>query len=305
MTADITIITHSGRFHADDVFAVATLELLLEGTDASVWKGRPIKIIRTRDEEIIARGDFVVDVGSVYDEEHNRFDHHQIGGAGGRPNGIPYASFGLVWKKFGAQITGSDDRARAIDALVVQPIDATDNGIDVTKPVYPNITDYTIQNIIQSFIPTWKEKDTDIDKEFLSLVSLIKTILRREIKRSQDSYEAGIEVEKIYNNTEDKRVIVLSDRYAYIEALQKYPEPLFVIFPNIDNDTWHVKALRNDERSFATRKDMPATWAGKRDKELADITGVSDAIFCHNKLFLAVAKTREGALALAKKAINA
>lgn len=36
----------------------------------------------------------VVDIGGVYDLETNHFDHHQIGGAGKRENGIPYAAIG-------------------------------------------------------------------------------------------------------------------------------------------------------------------------------------------------------------------
>ena len=73
-----TLITHNGSFHTDDIFACATLSLMLEK------KGEKFEIIRTRDEEIIKTGDYVFDVGGVYDEEGNRFDHHQKGGAGVR-----------------------------------------------------------------------------------------------------------------------------------------------------------------------------------------------------------------------------
>ena len=85
------IVTHNSTFHADDVFAVATL-LIIE-PDAEV--------IRTRDENIISSADYVVDVGQIYDKDKKRFDHHQLGGAGKRDDGIEYASFGLVWKEYG------------------------------------------------------------------------------------------------------------------------------------------------------------------------------------------------------------
>src|SRR5690606_7569866 len=90
-----TIVTHNGSFHADDIFACATLTLHLE------QQGKGYKIIRTRDESRIDSADFVVDVGGIYDEKTNRFDHHQPGGAGSRDNGVPYAAFGLVWKHYG------------------------------------------------------------------------------------------------------------------------------------------------------------------------------------------------------------
>ena len=49
--------------------------------------------------------------------------------------------------------------------------------------------------------------------------------------------------------------------------------------------------------------DLPESWAGKDGEELQKITGVPDAIFCHNKRFMASAGSREGAIALAQKAI--
>lgn len=70
----LKIITHSGKFHADEVFATAVLEILL-GKDK-------VEIIRSRDNSVIDSGDYVVDVGGVYDPKTNRFDHHQEERAG-------------------------------------------------------------------------------------------------------------------------------------------------------------------------------------------------------------------------------
>ena len=49
------IATHSGSFHADDVFGVAVLAALSPDH----------RIVRTRDPQEIAPADFVVDVGGV------------------------------------------------------------------------------------------------------------------------------------------------------------------------------------------------------------------------------------------------
>jgi uncharacterized UPF0160 family protein len=57
--------------------------------------------------------------------------------------------------------------------------------------------------------------------------------------------------------------------------------------------------------TFDLRKSFPESWAGKVDGELAKASGVPDAVFCHNKRFIAVAKSRDGALALVKKALEA
>ena len=85
-----TIVTHSGRFHADDLFATA---IMLEYLDGEA------EVIRSVDPKVIEKADYVLDIGRVYDPSKNRFDHHQ-GTAGARSNGISYASAGLVWKHF-------------------------------------------------------------------------------------------------------------------------------------------------------------------------------------------------------------
>ena len=119
------IVTHDSGFHSDDVFAVATVLLVLEK------KGEEGIIVRSRDEDVISKADFVVDVGRIYNEENEKFDHHQIGGAGVRENSIPYASFGLVWKKYGEVLCGDSDVQKIMDKSLVQFIDALDNGINL------------------------------------------------------------------------------------------------------------------------------------------------------------------------------
>ena len=89
------IVTHSGSFHQDELFAVAALLFIFPDAE----------VIRTRDDAVIKSADIAVDVGGIDDPNKERFDHHQEGGAGKRANGIPYASFGLVWKKYGEIIT--------------------------------------------------------------------------------------------------------------------------------------------------------------------------------------------------------
>jgi uncharacterized UPF0160 family protein len=54
-----------------------------------------------------------------------------------------------------------------------------------------------------------------------------------------------------------------------------------------------------------TRADLPEAWAGLRDAELAAVTGVPDAGFCHNGRFIAAAKSFEGVRAMAKLALQA
>jgi len=67
-----------------------------------------------------------------------------------------------------------------------------------------------------------------------------------------------------------------------------------------------VRTVRLHHESFKARKDFPKAWAGKNGEEFARVTGVPDAIFCHNSgTYIVVAGSKEGALALAKLAVDA
>jgi uncharacterized UPF0160 family protein len=153
------------------------------------------------------------------------------------------------------------------------------------------------------FSPTWKEDDMDLDKKFMELVSYAKAIIKRKIISVQDEIEGAKLVLEIYNKTEDKRLIVVDERYPWEETLSNFPEPLFAVYKNRDNN-WSLKCVRSDLLSYDRRKDLPKNWAGKRDEELEKETGVPGSVFCHNNLFLAVAKTKEGILKLAEIALN-
>ncbi len=289
-----TLVTHNSRFHADDVFAAATLTILFP--DA--------RILRSRERSVLDSGDIVFDVGDVYDPTTLRFDHHQEGGAGKRDNNIPYAAFGLVWKEFGEKICGSKDIAEAIDKKVVQAIDAMDNGLDLYDPRIPGLFPYTFQTITFSCGPTWKEDPAETDQNFLKLVEFARMILQREIVQARDGLEAVTYVEKAYEDASDKRIIVLDDNYPWQTYLLTKIEPLYVLRKDIQSTNWKVEAVPAKTMSYELRKEMPKSWAGKRDGEFVKVSGVPDAVFCHNNLFLAVAKSKEGALRLAQIAVE-
>jgi uncharacterized UPF0160 family protein len=296
----LKLITHDGSFHTDDIFSAAALSIYLE------QKGEAFEIIRTRDPEVVGSGDYVFDVGGVYDEGKNRFDHHQIGGAGKRPGEgeVEYASFGLVWRKFGVEICGDERAAQILDQKLVLPIDAWDNGYDLVTNKYSGVSPYFLQHIFGSMEPTWAEGDKDMDSVFPKCVALAREILTREIINARDALLAEENVVRAYKNAKDKRIIILGKNYPYEYVLKNFPEPLFVVYPRSTNNYWGVKAIRQDPKTFNSRRDLPASWAGLRAEELAKVSGVSDAVFCHKGLFMAVAKTKEGAIKLAELALG-
>lgn len=286
------VITHDGVFHADDVFATAALSLLLNGR---------MEVVRTRDQDQINEGDFVFDVGGEYDPALNRFDHHQPGGAGMRDNGIPYAAFGLVWKKYGETICGSKEVAEQIDMHLVQAIDAVDNGIDLATPTGV-LLPFTVQNLFYAFRPSWKENPEVVDIGFTEAVEIAIKVLERKIIKTRDFLEGKKGVLDAYQTQENRQILVLDERYPWEEVLLEFPEPLFVVAPRVDGK-WKAEAVFVRLGSFERRKYFPELWGGKKDQELAAISGVPDAVFCHNARFLVVALSREGALELARKAL--
>lgn len=292
------LVTHSGGFHADDLFACATLVLWCEKNK------QPFKIIRTRDEEKIKKASIVFDVGGIYNPETNHFDHHQVGGALERENNIEYSSFGLVWKKFGEEICGSKESAKMVDDKLVTPIDAGDNGFELIEKKH-KIFPYLVQDALSIFLPTSLER-MDNDKQFGKALIWAKEILKREIKKSNDQIKITKIIQSFYKNSTDKRLVVIEEpnvsRYEIWEALRDFSEPLFIVYKNKE---WRIIAMRTDINSFGNRKDFPKSWAGLRDKEFQKISGVKDAVFCHKNLFLVGAKTKEGAIKLAEKALLA
>jgi len=288
------LVTHNSGFHADDVFATATLFLLLGENNCKVY--------RTRDIDIIKKGDFVYDIGGIYDSSKNKFDHHQKDFSEKRENGITYSSFGLVWKKFGKKVCGSQKIADEIERKIVMPVDAMDNGLKIYENIYKDIHPYLFYDMVYVFNPTWLDDENGSNKLFLGTVRIEKKILEREIIKLKQIEEAEKEINKIYKNSEDKRVIILDKNYPYETIINKYPEPLFIIIPK--KDRWNIKTVKDDIYSFESRAYFPESWAGKRDEQLEKETGVKGALFCHNARFFASAKTKEAAIALVKLSLS-
>ncbi|PIQ92766.1 MAG: metal-dependent hydrolase [Parcubacteria group bacterium CG11_big_fil_rev_8_21_14_0_20_39_22] len=291
----VKVATHNGKFHPDDVCAVAVLSIFHNGN---------IEVLRTRDSKIVVNADMVVDVGGIYDTGSGRFDHHQQGGAGVRENGIPYASFGLVWKEYGPKLCDANmEVVNKIDEEIVGPIDANDNGIDNPCVETGGLTPLSFGGAISLFNSIWKEKDGAQDSNFLKAVDFAKSVIERAIEKGKAGSEASTLVKDAYQTSSDKRIIELDARYPWKEALSEYPEPLFVILPDELNNNWRAIAVPKEPHSFACRKPFPQSWAGKSDEELQKETGVEDATFCHNGRFIVVAKSKEGVISLVKKAI--
>ena len=103
--------THNGTFHCDEALAV----FLLRKTKAYNGAGDMIiglfrrfthttltltELVRSRNPSILEKCDIVVDVGAVYDERIQRFDHHQreFSETFGHGFSTKLSSAGLIYK---------------------------------------------------------------------------------------------------------------------------------------------------------------------------------------------------------------
>jgi len=286
---DKTIVTHNGNFHADDVFSVALFKSLLPS----------FELIRTRDPELIARADIVIDVGLEYDPQRDRFDHHQRGGAGERENGIPYSSFGLIWQKYGVELCqGSQELADAVDAGLVSTIDAIDCGH--VEGVQEGIS---LSHTIGMFNPTWQE-DTHFDAAFDEAVEFAARVLARFIAAASGGISAKAIVAKAIEDAADPRVIVLEQYTPWKRTVRTMSEEaLYVLYPSQTGE-WRIQTVPVEHGSFENRKPLPAAWAGLSGAELQAVTGIDDAMFCHNGLFIAGAQSFEGTMKMATMALQ-
>jgi uncharacterized UPF0160 family protein len=287
---DITIATHNGNFHADDVFAIAALKNIYPS----------FNLVRTRDLALMAKADIVLDVGGVYDADAGRFDHHQRGGAGARENGIPFSSFGLIWQKYGLQICdGNQDVANSVDRGLVSTIDAIDCGY--VKGVSEGIS---LSQTISMFNPTWQEEG-DFDTCFNEAVEFASRVLTRFIASASGGINAKAIVAKAVESAKDPRVIVLEQYTPWKRTVHASSiDALYVIYPS-NSGQWRIQTVPVELGSFEDRKSLPKAWAGLSDKALQDVTGLDDAMFCHNGLFIAGAESLESTMKMAAMALEA
>ncbi|MFA6427237.1 MAG: MYG1 family protein [Candidatus Magasanikbacteria bacterium] len=321
MTQFTNAVTHSGDMHPDDVMAGGFLKETNPG----------IRFVRTRDKTVLeaAMSDddtVVYDVGFVYDESRNCYDHHQRQNAPNpRPNGVPFSSFGLLWQRFGLSYCerlvakyGKDiDPAQLhelIDHELVQGIDVIDTGA-VDNP---------------RFQPKVGEVSVEVKTFALALFELAPQPLLFEIPPYDEAYNQATDIAAVFLNrfaeaclaklcgrqllvtgrrVEECVVVspkVIPDWSDVVSA--EFPETLYYLEPDTNDQTgkaymlWQVPV---EPRGFVGRKSLPESWAGKRGTDLVAVTGIEGSGFCHVGCFVGGGETLEATLAMAKAAIAA
>ncbi|WP_243368969.1 MYG1 family protein [Microvirga solisilvae] len=290
------VVTHSGTFHADDVFASAVLRAALGD----------FEFIRTRDTALIASADIVFDVGGVYDPARKRYDHH-MRDLPRREDGTPYSSVGLIWRDYGrgalAQfVPGIETSAldavwQDIDAGIILAIDMADNGVSTASPGHLGL-------LVEAFNPTWDSAQT-YDEAFAEAVTLARGILERASRQAYSEAKAMASVLAAAKEAEDRRILVLDQKLPWEKAVFDggLDDLLFVIYPNEDRTSWYCRTIPPEPNSFGQRLSLPEAWRGLQDEAFSKAAGIPDGVFCHPSGFISGARSQSSAVRLAEQAI--
>ena len=309
------VATHDGSFHADELMAVAALALADECG---------VTVLRSRAPDLLALARVaVVDVGGVYNPgaAPAQLDHHQwrLGGGdptGRRPCGAPLAAFGLTWDRFGREAIRRVTSVvaldlievvwEAIDKAVVVPVDAADVG---QAPRDANV--WSMSRALSALNPG-EGTPEEWDAAFARAALVAATLLEAEIQTAMRSARDFSRIKAMA-----ARAIAMGERVLVLDKGGAWQGPViaanaeaaiggidFAVYAD-PRGQWMVQSVPPEVGSFAQRVPLPAAWAAKRDAELATLTGVADAVFCHAGRFIAGAATREGARTLAEMALAA
>ena len=274
------IVTHSGKFHADDVLAWSLLCHFHPN-------GSLFTLERTRDENIIEAADIVFDVGGIYDPANGRFDHHQNEYSG------PLSSAGMMlqWLTESGWIPTS--LGTRLNEGLVSYVDDVDNGRVEERPYVPCFS--RMVNLFNASADTLEEFDTQFHHAANVATGMIAGF------ESQFNQEQAAKRLVLTEMTRDREFNNLMEVPKYLSWKSTYYDndgsnhpTEFVMFPSM-HGKWQVSAIPPTIESFAQKKSFPLEWAGLRDEELSIITGVP-SVFCHKNRFIAVFETRDAAI---------
>lgn len=280
MDINNTALTHSGKFHADDVFSAALLKLL----------NPSIHIVRVFD----IPKDFD---GLAFDIGYGRYDHHQDDSEL-RDNGVPYAAFGLLWRDFGETLlkkvgcppTLAAEEAARFDGGFIQSLDYSDN----TGHENP------LSGIISDFNPRWDSDDAP-DQRFEDAVHFAMTVMNRKLENILSVHRATTLVETALRAAKDN--IVVLPRFAPWRKVLVPSDAVFVVYP-AQRGGYSAQVIPEDTETKAPKCNFPEEWAGQRERELARISGITTLTFCHKGRFLISAGTLDDTIKACQLALE-
>ena len=201
------------------------------------------------------------------------------------------------------------DTVQSIDASLVQYLDMVDTG---QGDVAPGL--FGLSSLIAQLNTNWMEesglaaapKAALQESRFREAIAITHTFLDRAIIKKISQIRSMDIVRKAPTLLGGKVLHLQEGGMPWSRVVaEEMPDVMLVIYPDSDGDQYQVKTVPVEPGSFTSRMDLPASWAGLRDQELAAVTGVADSVFCHNNLFICGARSLDGAIRMAALALAA
>ncbi len=316
----ITIATHNGTFHVDEVTAYAILNYLFPDNE----------LIRTRDLNIINTANIAIDVGQIYNHETRRYDHHQssFNQSIDDKSTITLSSAGLVYKHYGDQLIAkfcednkiekNDKAYNDIYYRLFVEIDAHDNGIrqysdnfyeqlslgEIKQRFFTNLSYGQIISKLNTQDPSNDEEQYKAFKRAAHLAWEILSISIANYLQNQNNLTSDYAImeqsmkSRFEYHASGEIVVVKQDCNNWRKCLGLYetdhPEEKkikFIVYQG-NNNCWNVKAI--SDQLFLNRQNLLPIEEMKKNVVVS-----SDIIFVHNKLFIGASKTIETAINMA------
>ncbi|WP_342628045.1 MYG1 family protein [Nguyenibacter vanlangensis] len=324
-TATVRALTHSGNFHVDETLGYVILHYALAPQGdlrGRVLAETPIDRLdfaRTRAPDRIRSADIVFDVGGTYDPSNGRYDHH-MKDKPLRADGTPYSAAGLLWKAYGvaalrnilatplATPMDADGLAalwQIIDQSLVLPVDQDDNGV-------AKMGKLSLADIVSACGPAWDTAELHGPEAarareaqgFANAAVAVAAHLVNMVDRARAGLKAANRVMAAYDQADDKRILVMETGMPTEKVIFEHDLPVVYVVSPASPDQWNVKAIPPKRGDFGQRVSLPEAWAGLERDALARISGVPDAVFAHPARFICGAASRDGALKMARLALE-
>jgi uncharacterized UPF0160 family protein len=246
------IITHAGKFHADEVLAVALLQTY--GFNALIERK-----FEVGEEEFSDSSIFVLDLGRQYNPSLGNFDHHQDAD-------LPATNILIANWLTEQGLISIDVRENLSEFL--NYVSDVDRGL-----IQDGNKDYTFNGIINSLNPSDTTDTDESNKAFEIAVVLAKQIIQARIKIAQKAITDKVrwqKLERIYGGK-----VAINDSFESIvgrSELAKSDGVQFMVMPSqrggwqiLSSDSIEFNIPIDSRQKFRHNSGFLATYETKQD----------------------------------------
>lgn len=343
-TTNLKIGTHSGTFHADESLAVFMLKLLPKYSGAEIVRSRNQEILDQCDIIVDVSGKYdgvkyfdhhqrefdgvlgdgfntkLSSAGLVY----KHFGHDVLAAVLKESNQseVVKQCYKRVYKYFVEAIDANDNGISAYDTEAISSINKDESiPYKLTERFISGCI--TLPSVVSRLNPRPDEVESStleesvlFDSKFQVASELMgNAFLSIVLSMGKEWFPSQEKMAKIYAARQDPRLIVLEeyfgwkshlfdleDKLSKQKNLKEEDKVIYVVYPG--GDSFRIQAVPVSSSSFISRKALPEAWRGLRDEKLSEATGVEGGVFVHASGFIGGNKTLEGAIKMAKLALD-